>query len=165
MNPSYEPRTIAGEPVLTRARRQEAPEALRELPAVEVVVEGLPHARLSDLAAETLRQDIEAVLAASQVRALPRASGGPILYFNVDMLHGKHDDELIAGIEVQLLEDVRREREPNVVVLAATWDDGLVLATDAEDLGYVRDSARTLALRFIDAHRNANLPRTPDASV
>lgn len=136
--------------------RTKEPRVLRGLTGVEILVEGLRDSSLVDLDNETVREDMSGVLTATSIELLPAESGGAVLYLNVDLLPGKRGCDLVAGLELQLLEDVRRERDPETRVLASTWDDGVVLASEAGDVAYVRNAVRSLVSRFVDAWQSAN---------
>lgn len=138
--------------------RQKEPNVLRGLAGVEVVAEGLRDSSLAELDNSTVPEDVEAVLTAGKVPLLPHGGEGAILYVNIDLLAGRRGDDLVAGLELQLLENVRPERDPETRVLASTWDEGVVLGAGSGDVAYVRDSIRSLVACFIDAYRSANAP-------
>ena len=136
-------RTLAAETALTGLR------------SIELLIEGASDAAVPGIDPANVRWVAERALASIPIRLLPPSSGGAILCLNLDVVPGCGRD-LVAGVELQILENVWPARDPGTRVLAATWDEGAVLACHPGDSAYVTSIVSSLVGRFVTAWLRAN---------
>ena len=138
-----------------------ARDTLRGLNGVHVVVEDLRPGAVDDgLSKEAIEEGVVQRLWDAGIRVLMEdqwtiASGAPYLYLNVNTVKSK--DLYVYAVDLQLNQNVRLERLPNVVVAATTWTTGCrVGAVSADSVRVLAQVAAQSVDRFIEDYRRAN---------
>lgn len=143
---------------------------LKGLPGVRVVVESFSRAAEdAGFDTSTFQQEVELKLRLAGIRAYEdsEADWPPLLYVNVNALHGKAGERHAYGISLRLLQRavlrrhlsaesgkaVPEDEMDDLTAEVVTWSKG---ATGFGHLPHVRDSVKDLADSFINAWLAAN---------
>jgi len=134
---------------------------LSGLRGVAVVIAPIePEFEQRGMAVSTLQTDVELKLRQAGIRVVGSKEnhtlpGAPYLYVSVNMLRGP--EGIVAyGIQVDLKQLVRLERDPTQQTIAPTWSEGAVGTVGISKLSTVRGDVRDLVDKFINAYLAAN---------
>ncbi|MFQ5989008.1 MAG: hypothetical protein ACE5K9_03735 [Candidatus Methylomirabilales bacterium] len=149
-----------------RGIKEEDREILAGISGIQVLVDEKigTEAERAGLTWEVLQKDVELRLRQAGVRVMTMKEsllvpGTPFLYLNVTTREnpGRHTFHL----KLELMEKVRVERSPSLILYGRTWNGrGRLVTVGTGNLGSVRENVREMVDEFISEYLAAN-PRKP----
>ena len=135
--------------------------SLRGLEGVYVKVDGLtPEIEKEGLTKALIRKDVYSKLQASGIRILSKEKwfdvmGSPHLYVNINCLKLRETKEYIYSIRIAFRQNAYPEREPVLILGAATWSVGGIVGITYR-FDKIRSSVRGRVDEFIRAYLSVN---------
>jgi hypothetical protein len=121
-----------------------------------------PEAEKDGLAKSTIRTDVELRLRQAGIRVLNSSEwlatpGSPDLFLRLSTLKPKEGPLYAFGIQLGLVQRVRLARDPNITVMAVTWEaTGRYGTIATERLSELRAEVRDMVDEFINNYMAAN---------
>ena len=138
-------------------------QSLVEIKALCVFVQGLTEeAKKAGLSGEQIQTDVEQKLKRNGVKIVSQEEcleipGNPVFYVNISANKSKQMPAFFYHIDVGLLQKVTLVREPEIRIVAITWNKGaLVYCHKREFSASVRKTVRHLVDVFINDYLAAN---------
>jgi hypothetical protein len=135
--------------------------SLRGLEGVYVKVEGLsPEVEKDGLTKTLIRRDVESKLRMAGIRTLSKEKwfdvmGSPHLYVHINCLKLRETKEYIYSIRIAFRQNAYPEREPILILGAATWSVGGIIGITYR-FDKIRTSVRGRVDEFIRAYLSVN---------